>query len=420
MLFRRDELSHRGLQDDLRDAEKEINTKRCFAPLREVLKNAGISDLGNTLSLLAEKASKTEIVNQLPPEIQDFYNEAAKKADNGRRWLPTPTQLKPVFVESLFKQLQHGDGNELNLSPEAYKQLKQALKSRLSEPSEVRATRAVFVNTLNKLDWNTLEQNQGLIRETVEPKLWKAFDAAAELWGRDFGYQPFDQAVTHVMQALPEGTMPAEKMRFLKEQLVDAAMPPVLDKLMRLFVHQMMIPGNPSIFVPDWFAQGGNEGFNNMTVQSSPLIRTDWDEKKPALKAFHEEAGKLLNLRKRYPIMDNGVNSVISISDEEGVTGVTWDNGDDYALFLGNTGKPSQPVWGMNDDETYQEILPTQQRKDNFKLDLKEKQLPEGTVFVDPETQDRFVIDNGLLVKEGEHQEGITIEKYRFLLREKA
>jgi hypothetical protein len=185
---------------------------------------------------------------------------------------------------------------------------------------------------------------------------WQAMDKTIQRFGRHYGYQPLDLALAHLFQAmdntweskLPEGTSPAQITDFretLKAKLYSQASRPVMDKLLRIFATLNAIPGVPSVYLPDLFAQGGGELIKNMFVQNRNLIRVDKLESDPEFKAFFEQVGRIFNTRQEYASLHNGVLLPVEADDHNGIMPVIRDNGHQQIITLINTGNPTSLNW---------------------------------------------------------------------------
>lgn len=332
-LFTMDLLKWWGLKDDFIVSCGELRTKECFeGQLAGIPHYRGIDTRG-VLEKLENlppdfHARLSENLSDEYHDIRQFYDESAKKPketlEDGQkikdasRYTPTPKELKGRFVDAFFDTLNVTDRQELGLplhpasassAEKAFERnLRQALKARMMEPSEAKAMRGVVVNAVLALRENAEDGNLNVphdfwekaqdrykldngtndhLRTAVEDSLWQALDKTVNQWGRHFGYQPPDIALQHVFENMDNNwvqTVPAfrkdpEQARAFKANLQNSLyaemVRPTLPKLLRLFALQNALPGNPSVYLPDWFAQGGGEWTKNTFIQNRALIRVD-------------------------------------------------------------------------------------------------------------------------------------------------
>src|SRR5690606_35889529 len=74
---------------------------------------------------------------------------------------------------------------------------------------------------------------------------------------------------------------------------------PVMEKLLRIFALQTAMPGNPSIYLQDFFARGGGEWIKNIFVQNRNLLPVHrlFDPADSDFRQFYEQAGAIFRSR---------------------------------------------------------------------------------------------------------------------------
>ncbi len=430
-----------GVKDDFREAVAELLTKTEFEPQRQYLKNLGVRDFDTLRNKLIARAEDSKLLDVLSPEVREYYSEHQKKVTGSQGemlgWIgPNPVEIKRKFVNELFEA---SDAEQLGLDENTYQDvvsaLAQQIVDRVSEPSEVRAMRAVVSNTLQGLAWDKVaakleipEHQASLIANRLQELLPDAYTQIIAEFGRHWGYQPLEIALENLFKAFPPGwskDLPGESgeqiKRVLSDQIYEQAMTPVLDKLRRIIALQVAAPGNPSVYLPDLFAQTGSELIKNMFVQNRNAVRYDWLEEKPYLKQFYDDVSAILKLRHRYPVLNDGVVLDIETNDDEPVVPVVRDNGVDQAIILVNTGKPVDIGWDKVGFEShYKRIDLIHPDSYRYRLDLSGlKDCNPATRYYDPETLEEFrVNEQGVLVKIGDKESTIEVPPTcRVLLR---
>jgi hypothetical protein len=435
-----DQTPYWGLENDWHQVRKELDSKPCFLRERHQLKQAGVNDLGRTLYLFEQRAK--HLLPQLSQELQTCWSLDSKKAD--KFIAPTPADLKRRFVQEV---LNHSTLNDLELSTEQAKTAFEAvLIARLTEPSEIRAMRA----TLNNTWLDTLKQHPDWRPLTVH--LYNAFDKIVAKDGRHTGYQAFDNIIDKTINALPEHVLadlqptqtqqtqansahpsktnkPAEGNKLskmaLKQALWQQAMPPVLDKLLRMLAIQVGSPGIPSIYMQDFYPPSGGETVKNQMVQNrTPISLTHTPE---GIKAYQQQAMWLLGLRQHYPALDNGIllnpmskHTEYMVSNQ-GVIPFIRDNGEQQVILLVNTGSPAEGNWAnrVGDEAHYPAFALQKPVVKDLDLNLWHMGLPEGTRYRDAQTGHGFVINHaGRLVSEKNPNQGPSVEQAVLLVRE--
>lgn len=424
-----DHLKWWGLKDDLKEISDELPTKACFDAERQALAAAGVADLPGTLNRLKELVHTDVVRNGFSQDVKIYFDEYTKK--NNSAWEPTPREMKSRFIDETFSLI---PPRALGLTKVAHAALKEQLLVRINEPSETRAMRAVINNAILSLDTvalaGELALNAGEARnlktQVLLPGLYRALNDVAREEGAHFGYQPLDIALDNLFRHFDKTTVPqgddfAERLLgAAKTQIRTEAMRPVYAKMLRLFAVQLGLPGNPSIYLPDLFAQGGGELIKNIYVQNRNLIRHDRLETDPELRDFVDSAANLFKIRARYPVFNDGFVVDMPVNDADGVLPIIRDNGGQQGVLLVNTGMPNDIGWDkVGDGQAYKSIRATQPVKRDYKLLLAHLQQPAGTSYIDPESRDRFVVNaRGELVSAENPEKGIDIGIYRVLLRE--
>ncbi|HEY9686564.1 MAG TPA: hypothetical protein V6C52_06275 [Coleofasciculaceae cyanobacterium] len=462
-----------GLKDDLNEVCNELKSKACFEDARQQI---GVPDLGGTLGKLMELLQKPEVKGKLSPDLQHVFDSTVKGEKKGELSEPPPTSadLKPRFVNEVFKII---SPEMLGIDKIRHEALRQALTARMTEPSESRAMRAVMVNGLLSFNWDEMPPNHRLNpeqRAQFNQSFWKALDKTLAQWGRHFGYQPADIALTRVFRNmsiepdLPEFTKNQAFQDELKTRLFNHINRPVMEKLLRIFAIQTAMPGNPSIYLQDFFARGGGEWMKNIFVQNRNLLPVHLLTGDPNsdFRKFYEQAGAIFRSRsasvdpssvltqKGFPpeaamalrqscasaLNDGAMLDVLPPQppegqpdpefdrikqnmDESGILPMVRDNGRDQVIVLVNTGKPRDSRGDYNDrigtGPGYKEILPEKPVVENHKPDLSHLQLAPGTRYIDINTGEAFRLNEaGLLVNEQNPEKGVDVHISRFLVRE--
>lgn len=459
-LFNMDLLKWWGLKDDFIVAVDELRTKPCFAKARqELVEKAGFTDeqeLKGVLGKLVKIAGDDGLHKYLQDRLQDkneepsedtkqprnqqqqlheaerlqnvlkFLNQHTKK-ENPESWRPTPHELKGQFVETLFQavhptiELQLDKGKQ----DKQMAMLQEALQQRMMEPSETKAMRGALMNAALRLNWGTTPPE---VRQQAEQTLWDALDKAAAKWQRHFGYQPLDIAISHVFEEIASSQLPAgmQKSEFLekwKTALYNEATEPVMNNLKKVFAVQNALPGNPSVYLPDLFAQGGGEWTKNTFCQDRNLIRMD-KLQDAQFQRFFNDVSRIFTTRSSpdLQVLNNGSVVPITADDKNGVLPIVRDNGQQQAIVLVNVGKPHPLDWnhkaGVEPQyATIQRDIQPELR--NYQPDLAELHMPEGTRYRDVHTNEVFVLNgDGKLVSANNPKGGIHLTDWCMLVRE--
>jgi hypothetical protein len=451
-----DYLNWWGLKDDFLVACKEFLTKPGFENERISLKSKGIPNLENTLEVLIQFVNSPQFQNKLSPEVRAFYSELEKKRQGTQgqdEWAgPTPTELKAQFVKQVFDCIPPADLSIPNRFS-AKEELMEALSQRMTEPSMAKAMRGVLTNATQRINWaqvatrlNISESETRVIQNAFLPVFYTGMTQAIKKFGAQFGYQPLEIALENTMALIPVGwgdnLIPGASSdrleAVLKEGIFEEAIKPVLDKLLRVMAIQVASPGNPSVYLPDLFAQSGSELIKNMYVQNRNVIDYSFIEPKgapanrqfdrPYLRTFMKQASAILKWRTETPAIRDILQSnnmlLPTTAEEDAILPIIRDDGDKQAIFLINTGKPSKPDWHnkVGDGPLYQEIESTNppEKTKNYKLDARSLHLtPELTQYEDLNTGERFKINEaGHLVSVENPEKGIDVSGlYRVLVR---
>jgi hypothetical protein len=418
-LFNMDLLKWWGLKDDFGVAVDELQSKACFDGLRQDLERLGIENLPDVLNTLKDIVSNPALFthpnSKFGPLTRKFYDEHSKRAESST-YRPTPHELKGRFVDELFQTVRPGDLGLEN--QEQMNALHKALKARMEEPSEAKAMRGAIVNAALQ-GWG---YGQG------QPALWQALDKTTQQWGRHFGYQPLDIALNHVfekldMEQLPPNMRQPERLEEWKSDLYRQATQPVMDKLLKVFAVQNALPGNPSVYLPDLFAQGGSEWTKNIFTQNRNLIRVDKLQDR-GFERFLEEVGAIFGTRSNpdLQVLNDGTVLPVTPDDQNGVLPIVRDNGKQQAIVLVNTGTPRPLDWNhkAGTEEHYETAERTLHNNElyDYKPDLSELDLPAGMLYEDVHTQERFRInEQGKLVSARNPDYGMDLRQFRILRR---
>lgn len=395
VLFNLDRDRNIGLVEYFNVASKELESMVCFAPEREKLaKELGLSNeqLSEAMTSLRDwlKESRGFVPDQLKkikPEpgdnfdyetLKDFYDQDIKsgfeKAASPEKRLVfksvTPQDVKDQFVNGLFnKQILHNkiqtgtddigeaigstdDGKVLkpfadvvNGNPDKQKvldALKEQLTARMRESSEAKAMRG----TINNAVMQAAVQNDALKDENVQNAIWGGLNTAIQKWGSHFGYQSLDVALNHVFEeAMPELVnkgVDRAQIEKIRVDIYNQALKPVMAKQERIFAIQNALPGNPSVYLPDLFAQGGSEYIKNIYVQNRPIVRTDrLNGKNPEFNEYMNNVGNIFNSRAQLPVLNDGIVLPVETeaADANGILPVVRDNGEQQAIVLVDMGK---------------------------------------------------------------------------------
>lgn len=414
-LFNMDRLKSWGLKDDFIVASSELENKACFAVERQKLATEmGVDAKELPIILHALRAwldqsggafIKPRLKEKGMSHLKGYFDAdeklkdpQQKKTNNG----PTPFEYKRDFVKGLFsvlpsearKNAEHPLAPLKDLNEQALNALQKALTSRMSERSEAKAMRGVIVNAVESLDWTALQKQIPALNPVqipaIKAELWTALDGAIQQWGQHFGYQPLDIALNHVFEKLDGSGMLHKNpplREALKLSLYRDATSPVMEKMQRLFALQNALPGNPSVYLPDLFAQGGSEWTKNIFVQNRNTIRVDKLENDPQFQAFYQQVGQIFKTRQSLPVLNNGVVLPVEVDDEKGILPIIRDNGAEQAIVLLNTGKP-QPLEEHDgkagfSQATYPTIQLEQPVASLEGLKLNSPYLEEGTRYQD-------------------------------------
>jgi hypothetical protein len=424
-LFNMDLLKWWGLKDDLTVAANELKSKACFEENRNQLNKPGVdidtqklnSALYRLTTLLHDPKTAALLKGKDAKSLQAFYSSDAK-AKHEETNCPTPQELKGKFAEQLFDALEPKDlGLE---TPQQMSELKAALKARMTEPSETKAMRGAIVNAV-------LQQSN--FSEKERQALWAGLDKAAEKWGRHLGYQQLDTALNHVFETIDPAVF-AGQLEAKKLALYQTASKPVMENLQRLFAVQAALPGNPSVYLNDLFAQGGSEWIKNVFVQNRNLIRTDKLQDDVDFKNFYGEVGKIFGARsnpamlKAYPelqALNNGALIPVTPDEKSGVLPIVRDNGEHQVITLVNVGTTKALDFnnkaGFGKEANYP--MPERPKADltKYQPDLSELGLRNGTTYQDVNSQEWFKVNNGRLHPASEATAGVPVSSWRMLVR---
>lgn len=345
---------------------------------------------------------RTRFPSQLRGLIEKRLDPKEGVSSNDRSVLRELTELSPVLK-----------GADKNQQTQALDTIEAILKQRMAEPGEAKAMRGVINNAMA----DVLKSNPTTLTTPQQEAIWKGMDEAIQKWGAHFGYMPLDTALNEVFHYAHPGLtatkLPQEQIENLKLKLYNTAMRPVLAKQERIFAIQNALPGNPSVYLPDLFAQGGSEFTKNIYSQNRSIIRTDRikEDQDTEFGKYWNRVGQIFNSRKQLPVLTDGIVLPVETNDALGILPIVRDNGADQVIVLVDTGKPNTvngkqiPALDTNDKTTpdrYSNVHGqwTESGRTLDALPLKSDHLKAGTVFVDIETKERFKLkEGGELVK---------------------
>lgn len=454
-------------------------------------KFSDLLELGNT----SDSFNLDEnFVERLPKHLKPFISKQSKSETFGDQRFTTPAKAKSEFVDAVFNALESHEREDLGLpsnpktaTPDQRDfeaKLRNIIKQRILEPSEAKSMRASIVNSMLTLKghsphmsfveadesaepssfWtkaaeklNVSEEAMPKLQKTTEQALWNALDKTIETWKEDFGHQTPHDALNNVFKhfdskeitsRLPE--LSAQKIETfkadLKSSLYSEMMAPILPKLLRTFAVQNALPGNPSVYLPDWVAQGGGEREQNVFIQNRGLIDPRGlkgepqglatPEFKAQFKDFQKQASAIFNTRVRgleVPgktdktlgpgALNEGSLLDIPADDEKGILPIIRDNGREQVMTLVYTGLPSQPKDWHNKVGAgtigYENIGETEGALTDYKTQFKHPELTPGRTYRDAINGERFRLnEDGELRSLKNPDKGIDIETFRILIRE--
>jgi glycosidase len=457
-LFNQDRSQKPGLLEFMDQGLHEVQYMPSFAHQRAELKQTlGLTDdkaLDQWLTTFRkwlQPASNADIPGTLakkdpawPPEIYTADAKAAlwdEKTEHDKHYLrgalpldlrnQFPSQLRKLIEtrldpkaglgsndRSVLRQLMEQSpvlkGTDEKQQAQALNTLEKILQLRMAEPGEAKAMRGVINNAVATV----LAKEPAALTPAQQEAIWKGVDEAIQKWGAHFGYMPLDAALNEVFhfahQGLTESKLPPNKMEALKLKLYNTAMSPVLAKQERIFAIQNALPGNPSVYLPDLFAQGGSEFTKNIYSQNRGIIRADRLQENPKSEfgQYWQRVGQIFNSRNQLPVLTDGIVLPVETNDAHGILPIIRDNGKDQVIVLVDTGKPNAPngkaipALDTNDKANLNRYSNVQgewtktNRKLSAPLLLKSDHLKPGTTYTDFETKERFKLNaQGELVK---------------------
>jgi hypothetical protein len=482
-LFNQDRKQDIGLMEFFEQGIHELQNMACFANEREALKEKlGIENdqklyaLFDDFKLWIRPDSNADIVGDIarrePDWPQEIYNadiKAAlwdKKTKPEKHYLrgPVPHDFKRQFanqVLGLWEDRLDPETGVINndrsrLKPLAQKSpvlsnpdadqrqaginiLKDQLTRRMSESGEVKAMRAVINNAVVELaKTNATAKNPQALKT-----LWTALDKSIDQWGTHFGYQPLDIALNHVFEQFEpinnklkengENGLTRSEIEGLKLGIYNTAMKPVLHKQERVFAIQNALPGNPSVYLHDLFAQGGSELTKNIYAQNRGIIRVDkLQEKEGDFTDYLNRVGHIFNSRNKLQVLNDGIVLPVETDDAHGILPIVRDNGTDQAIVLIDTGKQNvkngEAIKPLDTDiksNQYSQVegqWMDENRTMSMPLRLTASYLEPGTTYTDQENKDKFKLNEaGELVKieaNGQELKNFAIKPNRILLRD--
>ncbi len=465
-LFTADLQKWRGLSDDFRTAMQELHSKNSLQPTRDALQKAApdldVESFVNGLNeLIADKDTLQELLEdkaETSPAYRDiaaFFDEETKGQNANDTRVATPQALKGKFIEAIFNVMDEetlakfGLEDYAALPLEEKTAVKAVLKQAIMEPSENRAMRGVIVNAMSALDSSRFWEKQDAKVQTLKPAfkdaLWRAVAHISQTKGQNFGYTALDLSLQEITNQMEKDAvwleqsieLDAPQRRALLDSVSNAlyseANRPVMPKLLRAFAVQNALPGNPSVNLPDLFAQGGSEWTKNIFAQNRPLIRID-KRQQPEFQAFAKRVGDIFNTRSTGLRLKDGTSAgqgalndgkILPVpgDDIHGVLPIVRDNGKEQVITLIQTGNPHAPDGSKVG--THSDAYPTVDRDlapiHNYRSNLLNPQLtPGGRLYEDPTTHERFRLDaQGQLknVNATGTDSGLTLQDFRILIR---
>ena len=471
-LFNMDRQKANGLVEFFNVAADDIATGQSFKTQREALKKAGFEDPKAVLDGLKNWLNHENTDGHVPGQLRAlatkdpkyslldaFYNQKTKnsytKQDATQKeknlYIATPLDAKSRFVEALFTpeilpaklQEEAGSvsysgagqikGHELyplgkalrGKTPEQQQQmlgaLSEVLSGRMTESSEARAMRAAISTAVTEAS----KTNRELQSEQVKAAIWKGLDQAITRWGSHFGYQGLDVALNHVFESVQkeiEKTVGFEKTEQLKVDIYNKALEPVMAKQERIFAIQNALPGNPSVYLPDLFVQGGSEYIKNIYVQNRPVTRTDRLDD-PKFKDYHDNVANIFSSRAQLPVLNDGLVLPLDNmedADKQGILPIIRDNGEQQAIVLVDTGKPGENTKSReNMERKLYPLNPNGQatnpdaNREFTSLNLKSAHLIPGTMYKDLNSGEFFRLDNDFNLKPANASGNLTNGKVK-------
>lgn len=380
---------HWGLTDDLRVVSRELRDKAPYQSWRNGFANrkAAIQAL-TALENWAGQSDNVPFMERLPADLKTFITSDEKERlqkEGVRIKVTTPRDVKQAYIDWLFEQPDN-PVNDILPEPRDRTALKDALKNRLAEPSENRATKAAITNAL---------EAQANLSAALKDAFYYTMNRVAEQWNIRYGYIPLDFAINAVVrELLSHGQISAKQAESLRLDLYKTIMAPAIEKMPAIAAMMVGMPGQPSIYFHSFTAQTGNENQKNRAEQQRNVLRLDWlDPNHPSYKpwvAEHaERLSTVVSLRERYPVLNDG--ALVPIPNPErfnqaGIVPFVRDDGEgNQAILLVNTGKPRQLDWnhplGEADTATYASPDSTQPKVNNFVFDAGGLGLPTGARY---------------------------------------
>jgi hypothetical protein len=395
-----------------------------------------------------KKAFEQVLLNpeDYPEDIQAFIEHSDKRPRHFKR--PVPDEIKKRFMDEFFsRNTQHKFG----LTGSQYKTLQKNLTNLLLEPSEVKAVRGKLTNAFESLSNNPAHlvthgikseaEAQAILKKLApyfNQSTWSMVQSFPEKQRRWLGYQQFDFFIDNVFKHLPLDALPEnhQQQEQVKQALYTEMIRPALEQYKRMAALVCALPGDPTFYMPDLYAQAGGEHDKNMFIGNRELIRLDWRQKNPVIKAYQDDLAKIIRERKENPVLNNG-HLVLPLDPEQseeitqklndtGVLPLIRDDGQgQQVISLINTGKPEEPwtTWrNALESSKYPEVGIQQPRVEDYKLDLSHIKLPKGSQYqsVNPDTgktETFFINDSWQLVRTDAPEKGIDIGIHRLLKR---
>ena len=191
------------------------------------------------------------------------------------------------------------------------------------------------------------EEEPEIYRAKVKNAIYDGIDKTIHQFGAHWGYQPLPAVLDNLFKNISDKDDDIADIKdSLKSELYTAIMVPAIDKMKRILAIQVAIPGNPSVYLPDFYGMTGGELKKNMYLQDRhPLPYDEIDEDIAHLVGDLQETGsQFLSLRKSPALQALNDGQVLTLEPNgvKHVLPIARDNGQDQVLMFINTGAPKQ------------------------------------------------------------------------------
>jgi hypothetical protein len=320
------------------------------------------------------------------------------------------------------------------------------IADRLQEPSQARAMRAVVSNALESLDLSkfkdfgkgpdsarisqesdklldrflndemtedayrtadaalrseltAFEAQKQAFPNKVKLALYDAMGKTIHQFGAHWGYQPLPVALDNLFKNVSEQDPNVAGVKdALKSDLYKAILTPAIEKMKRVIAIQVAVPGNPSVYLPDFYGMTGGELAKNAFLQDRhPLPYDDIDpEIANQVADLQQTASQLMRLRQlpHLQALNDGV--VLNLPAYEGddepkngkfscVLPIARDNGQQQVLMFINTGNPKSlgDLYRkrFGDGGQYPHPVTQTPRIEGYKPDITDLHVKKDTVY---------------------------------------